>query len=695
MKFRLSLFAFLWLGTSSGLLSQTSPGTFTLTGNMSLPRQSASATLISGCNCPADGKVLVAGGVIDGISQTTNTADLYDPATGKFVPTGTMNVARSGHAAVLLPGGKVLIVGAWNSPGPTDAEIYDPVAGTFSCVAGVDRATNYCNATLVHNSPALTATLLQNGKVLITGLRTPSSFGQPSNAAALYDPPQATFTCINGLSATPLVCNPSMSTTHKSGTATLLDDGTVLIAGGSDASAYTSSAEIYDPTIGPNGAFVATSSMLSARGFHAATLLRTGEVLIAGGTTGSINLGTAEVYANGGFTAVGNMGHVRLYPAATLLNDGTVLLVGGCCESSNLEMPYAEIYSPTSETFASTGDMNRARATHTATLLPNGRVLVAGGFFDLSAELYTPSPSPFLEFPLRALEPYSAEISSVFDHEVNIDADGAPLFYRNQAEVNGLIVDGPNGKVTAFTNEVGLKKCRLMHCKEGPASAPGYKNETGDPFRINGYYTGGGGCTEKGKPIDCKLWLFYDGHPGYDYPGILGTTEIFAPADGLLFIPSQDPITSRSDPQGAVKRFYIMAIDHGNGFSTWYLHVGRDAKTNGKDDPGEDFRLIGIGDPPRFVHRGDLIGRVGNGGLCPKKGRIKGDCKPTAGSAHLHFEVRLGLVMVEVSPGSFDFQCLLSDCKPVDPYGWSPPSTVPMPADPYEKVGVKNRRLWK
>jgi len=402
MKWRFLLAALFCLVPPS-VLAQA-PDTFTFTGSMSIQRQSASATLISGCNCPADGKVLIAGGVIDGDLATTNTADLYDPANGKFTPTGTMNVARSGQAAVLLAGGKVLIVGAIDSVGPEDAEIYDPVAGTFSCVAGTDPTTGTCNATLVHNAPLLMATLLQSGKVLITGLPTPTSNGQVSNAAAIYDPLQATFTCMNGLSSTPGVCNPSMSSLHTRGTATLLGNGTVLIAGGSTGSGYTSSAEIYDPASGTNGAFTTTGSLLTTRGSHTATLLNTGEVLVAGGTTdtGSIhNLNTAEVFANGTFASVGNMAHVRVLQTATLLNDGTVLIAGGCCEVSNLQMPYAEIYNPSAKTFAPTMDMNEARATHTATLLPNGQVLVAGGFSSATAELYTPTSfGSVREFPI-------------------------------------------------------------------------------------------------------------------------------------------------------------------------------------------------------------------------------------------------------------------------------------------------------
>ncbi|HTY36614.1 MAG TPA: kelch repeat-containing protein, partial [Bacteroidota bacterium] len=250
------------LGVPTFMFAQSTPGTFAYTGSMSIPRNQATATLITGCNCPADGKVLVTGGVISSgdIAFTTNTAELYDPASGTFTPTGSMNVARSGQAAVLLLGGKVLIVGAFNAQGPVDAEIYDPVAGTFSCVAGLDPSTASCNSTLVHNALSVTATMLQNGKVLIAGLPTPSSFGQSSTAAAIYDPSQSNITCVSGMSSTPGICNSSMASFHGSGTATLLADGTVLVAGGFDPnSGYTNSAELYDPTVSPNGAFSITA----------------------------------------------------------------------------------------------------------------------------------------------------------------------------------------------------------------------------------------------------------------------------------------------------------------------------------------------------------------------------------------------------------------------------------------------------
>jgi hypothetical protein len=406
------------------LFSQGTPGTFANTGSMSVPRQLASATLISGCNCPADGKVLVVGGVIDGNTLATNTADLYDPTTGTFTPTGNMNIARGGHAAALLSGGKILIVGAFDSPGPFDAEVYDPVAGTFSCVAGIDPATGYCNPTLVHNAGAITATALQNGTVLITGLPTPTSGGQYSTGAVIFDPSQSTFACVSGMSATANICNPSMVAQHFSGTATLLANGKVLIAGGSDrnAASLANSAELYDPTIPPNGSFAPTGGLVTARVNHAAVLLKTGEVLIVGGGGNSSNLNSAEVYANGVFTSVGNMAHVRVYPDATLLSDGTVLVTGGCCEVSNVQLASAEIYNPATKTFALTGDMNEARATHTATLLPNGQVLVAGGFQSATAELYTPvagSTSPWIHFSLQGGGPFLNSTPIVYDPTSN------------------------------------------------------------------------------------------------------------------------------------------------------------------------------------------------------------------------------------------------------------------------------------
>ncbi len=102
-----------------------------------------------------------------------------------------------------------------------------------------------------------------------------------------------------------------------------------------------------------------------------ATLLRDGQVLIAGGS----NSNTAEVYdpVTGIFTPTGNLNLARYSHTATLLVDGRVLIAGG--SNSNT----AEVYDPVTGIFTPTGNLNLARYRHAATLLRDGRVLIAGG----------------------------------------------------------------------------------------------------------------------------------------------------------------------------------------------------------------------------------------------------------------------------------------------------------------------------
>src|SRR5205085_2654756 len=131
--------------------------------------------------------------------------------------------------------------------------------------------------------------------------------------------------------------------------------------------------------------------------YHTATLLNNGMVLIAGGTDGIGGaLSAAELYnpATGTFTPTGSMTTTRYSHSATLLNNGMVLIVGGCCSSSGGVLATAELYDPATGTFNATGALIIAREVHTAILLNNGMVLIAGGHDGLSsfasAELYLP-----------------------------------------------------------------------------------------------------------------------------------------------------------------------------------------------------------------------------------------------------------------------------------------------------------------
>jgi N-acetylneuraminic acid mutarotase len=378
--------------------------TWESTGKMYIARMRHSATLL------ADGRVLVAGGSNAHRATPTDSAEIYDPDTGSWTNVGSMTTGRSSHAATRLLDGRVLVFGGRNADSIelTSAEIFDPLTGVWSPTGSMmnsalpirraillpapdGRVVAISDSSTEIYDPAVgtwlsktamttyrsyfTTTLLMDGTILVTG----------GGSSETYNPLTDTWTGTGDVA----------TATGYQHTATLLADGTVLVAAGSDNNLHT---EVFNPV---TRKWTRTGDMATKLAGHTATLLNNGQVLFAGGEMWSGRvLTTAQLFTpnEGPWFFTGSMLAERMDHAAVLLPDGRVLVSGGN-QANGVILNSAEIYNPLTSAWELTGNMTTARTNHTLTLLQSGLVLVTGGFTIIedsnestaSVEIYNPA----------------------------------------------------------------------------------------------------------------------------------------------------------------------------------------------------------------------------------------------------------------------------------------------------------------
>jgi len=302
----------------SAELYDPATGAWSATGPMTVPRAGHTATLL------ADGRVVVAGGVSNDHADppcctATATAEIYDPATGTWTPTGSMSTDRFWFDATVLQDGRILVAGGATRSNMLDGtEIYDPASGRWTRTGDLNVA-RYGH----------TLTLLDDGTVLAARGSDSGDLEWTLSSAERYDPRTGTWSLAGDTGVS--------SVGH---TATLLADGRVLVAGGYSGGVGGGIAHVVTVLFDPaTGAWSRSGDLLEPRYGHAATLLPAGEVLVAGG-----------VYQIGG------------YPET----------------SYHFPLP-TERYRPGTTTWSRAADLVEERGKATMTLLPDGTALVAGG----------------------------------------------------------------------------------------------------------------------------------------------------------------------------------------------------------------------------------------------------------------------------------------------------------------------------
>jgi N-acetylneuraminic acid mutarotase len=476
-----------------------------------------------------DGRVLLVGG-----TSSSGTCELFDYVTGESTASpATLNNPRYEHTATLLTDGRVLVAGGWGTGVGSvleTFEILDPSSGPGARWVLLSDTMTAASAAAPRRYH--TATLLDDGRVLIVGGDTPTGLPppddwEPTASCGILDPSTGTWTEVG-----------SLNTARKNHVAIKLHDGRVMVIGGIDASSNRlTSFEIFDPT-SPGVWSTPTTpgpgeELEYQRNWFGAALLPDGRVLVAGdqefievfdpadGTWGQWTtlpetLNTARIaptvtlLADGRvLTTGGRMGgaiswfeliHVddisvdtptqalvdpRSRHTTTVLPDGRVLAIGGVDDTDPISpLSGCEVFDPGSDSWASDESLGTARYSHTATLLADGRILVVGGTTNGasaldSVEIYNPGPTP-------TFSGAASLTVARFNHTATLLADGRVMVtgghngstYLDSVEVYD---PGENSWTTITVDPLNL--ARELHTAtllaDGTVLVVGGRNHTG------------------------------------------------------------------------------------------------------------------------------------------------------------------------------------------------------------------------
>ncbi|HET9344063.1 MAG TPA: kelch repeat-containing protein [Candidatus Limnocylindrales bacterium] len=309
------------------------PMTWTSLPAMTTPRSSHTATVL------ADGRVLVAGGLVEAEGDAPTSAEIFDPATSSWTSTGSMTTARTGHNALLLADGRVVVIGGNSPTSGSAAEVWDPSTGEWAAIGGLIPV------------PRDSAALLSDGRILVAG-------GSGRTRASLLDLATGTWTQTDHYSEARY--NVSLVT---------LRDGTLLLVGGDHlADRGMALVERYEPS--SNGWSV-VGSLKPQTHAHSIALLDDGRILAIGSERPSQEFAQLFDPVSGQSTFVNTPLAAWAGGDAVRLPDGRVLFASG---------EGAGYFDPASESWVSIPPMPDPRSGATMSLLRTSAVLIAGGW---------------------------------------------------------------------------------------------------------------------------------------------------------------------------------------------------------------------------------------------------------------------------------------------------------------------------